>query len=303
MDAMKTLVLLALAGCSAGCSIDMSPSQPWVPIDGIGAPLVPELEATPPPPGFHSKRPAVTTAPLRVVTYNVQYGPDVPGVVAALTDDPQLAKAGLILIQEVESYPGEGASRAAQIANGLGFGYVYVPARVRDAGTHGLAILSAFPITNVEKMDLPDCSDSLRHRIAISADIDVDGHLLHVIDVHLDTKLNAGERIGQLSPVVRDAPPATLIGGDFNTSWVAWVKGVPILDTTGASDQAPVIDSYMTHLGFDAPTRDSGVTEHMYGIEQRLDSIYTRELDVTFGGVVHVGPSDHWPMWLDVQVP
>jgi len=297
---MRSLSLVALAACS----IDMSQAQPWVPIEAVGAPLVPELAADPPsPPGSRGTRPAVTTTPLRVVTYNVEYGPDIPGAIGALTSDPELAKAGLVLVQEIEAYPGEGASRTAQLAAGLGFGYVYVPARVRGDGTHGLAILSAFPITNVEKMDLPDSAKPTQHRIAISADIDVDGHLLHIINVHLDTKLDARERIAQLSPSVVDAPPATLVAGDFNTSWIAWVHGIPVLDTTGASDQAPVVDSYMTHLGFDAPTRDSGVTEHMYGIEQRLDSIYTRDLDATFGGVVRVGPSDHWPMWLDVRLP
>jgi endonuclease/exonuclease/phosphatase family metal-dependent hydrolase len=291
---VKRLAALALAGCAG---LDMTADQPWIAIDSIAAPLVPD--GAPPP----TSKPA-PAGPLRVVSYNLQFGPDIPGAAAALAGDPALAAAHVILIQEIEAYPEEGATRAARFATALGMGFVYVPARVRDTGTHGLAIVSAYPITNVEKMVLPESeSHAIHRRIAIAADIDVSGRTLHVIDVHLDTKLNARERIAQLHPAVIDAPDATLVGGDFNTSWVAWADGVPILETTGASDQGPIMDSYMAGLAFDTPTADCGPTEHMFGIEQRLDAIYTRGLGATFGGVVRAGPSDHWPLWIDVALP
>jgi endonuclease/exonuclease/phosphatase family metal-dependent hydrolase len=163
--------------------------------------------------------------------------------------------------------------------------------------------LSAFPIENVDRMDLPESSKRSQHRIAIQATIDVDGRPLHVIDLHLDTMLSAKQRVAQLSPIVIDAPATTLVGGDFNTCWVEWVNGkVPVLSSSRASDQAPVIESYMHAIDFDAPTKDSGPTEHLLGLEQRLDAIYTRGLVATFGKVEHVGPSDHWPMWIDVDL-
>lgn len=67
-------------------------------------------------------------------------------------------------------------------------------------------------------------------------------------------------------------------------------------------DPALILDSYMASLSFDAPSAASGPTEHAYGLEFKLDSIYTRGLDVTFGGVVRTGPSDHWPMYIDVRL-
>ena len=291
---MRALALLVMAGCG----LDMTADQPWVSIDGIGAPLAPD--GAPPPP---TTKPA-PTGPVRIVTYNVQYGPDLAGAAAAIAGDPALASAGVILVQEIEAYPGEGATRAATLAGLLGMGFVYVPARVKGDGTHGLAILSAFPIANVEKMDLPDSRrHESQHRIAIAADIAFGDRTLHVIDVHLDTKLEPSERIAQLHPAAIDAPDTTLIGGDFNTSWIAWANGVPIIETSGASDQGPIVDSYMAGLAFDTPTAGCGPTEHMFGVEQRLDAIYTRGLGVAFGGVVRVGPSDHWPLWVDVTVP
>lgn len=291
---------MKLLGCLllAGCGLDMTAAQPWVPITEIAGALAAERVA---PSGGHGPF-SIPTRPLRVVTYNLEYAPDPAALAAALRDTPALATAGLVLVQEVESYPAEGTSRAAQMASALGLGYVYVPARaVRDGGTHGLAILSAFPISDVEKMDLPETSRKSQHRIAIRATIDVEGTPLTVVDVHLDTKLNTQQRIAQLSPLVTASPDAALVAGDFNMSWVQWVDGtVPVLTATAAPDQAPVVDGYMRAQGFETPTADSGATEHMFGLEQRLDAIYTRDVVATFGAVERVGPSDHWPMWIDL---
>ncbi|MBL0218569.1 MAG: endonuclease/exonuclease/phosphatase family protein [Myxococcales bacterium] len=294
---MNRLALLALL---PGCGLGMSDAQPWVPIDAVAGPLVAELAG----PGTLRTHRTAPSNPLRVVTYNFEYGPDPDGLAAALLDTPALATAGVVLVQEVESYPAEGRSRTAIVADQLGFNYVYVPAReVKDGGTHGLSILSAFPITDVSKMDLRESANKSQHRIAIQATIDVDGTPVHVIDVHLDTKLNTAQRIAQLSPIVMSAPETTLIAGDFNMSWVEWVDGkLPVLSSTRASDQAPVVDGYMRDQGFETPTAGSGNTEHMFGLEQRLDAIYTRELTATFGGVEHVGPSDHWPLWIDLTL-
>lgn len=292
----------------AGCGLDLSAPQPWVALADVGPPLTAELVTAPPPSPFRDAHPA-TPEPLRVVTYNVETGISVDALAATITDDPALAAAGVILLQEEEAYPDEPGSRTAQLAARLGMGHVYVPAREkpRDGdgapGTHGIALLSAFPLANVIKMELPDAGKG-RHRIAIAADVLVGGRVLHVVDVHLETLLGPRERVAQLHPAVVDLPATTLVAGDFNTSWVEWVDGrVPVLSASGATDQAPVIDSYMTAQGFDAPTRDSGPTERMFGLESRLDAIYARGLTTRYGGVERAGPSDHWPLWVDVTLP
>ena len=295
------LGVAALAGL-AGCALDMTESRPWVPVEEITGVLAAELSLPPSMTGG-GVRPAVMPDPLRVVTYNVQLGLDVEALAVSLLEHPALGPAAVYLLQEEEAHPEEAASRTSRLAARLGFGYVYVPAREREGGTHGLAILSAFPIVGVSKMELPDAGKG-HLRIAVAAEIEVLGRRLHVIDLHLDTKLNTQERIAQLHPIVIDAPATTLIAGDFNTCWVEWVDGtIPVLSSSRAADQAPIVDSYMRELGFDTPTAGSGPTEHMFGLEQRLDSIYTRGLGVRFGGVERVGPSDHWPMWVDVELP
>jgi endonuclease/exonuclease/phosphatase family metal-dependent hydrolase len=294
MVAMRWAAMIAMLG---GCGLDMGATHPWVSAADVSGPLAPEQVTVVP---FANR--LIATDPLRVVTYNVEYGPDPEGAARALLDTPALAQAGVVLVQEIEAHPGEAASRAARMAAVLGFEYVYVPARtLPDGGTHGLAILSAFPIGSVEKMDLADAVRKSQHRIAIRATLDLGGHELQLVDVHLDTKLDAQQRIAQLSPVITGSPDAQLVAGDFNTSWIEWVGGtIPVLSSVGATDQAAVVQDYMDQQAFAAPTADSGPTERMYGIEQRLDAIYTRDVAATFGGVERVGPSDHWPMWIDV---
>lgn len=294
---------LAASVALAGCGIDMDAARPWVAAGEITGVLTPELSPPPSSISGGGSRPAVQLDPLRVVTYNVQYGIDVDGLAAALLGDPALAGAAVYLLQEEEAHPDEPASRSSQLAARLGLAYAYVPAREREGGTHGLAILSAFPIEDVAKMELPNAGKG-HVRIAVEADIVVGDRRLHVVDLHLETKLNTKERIAQLSPIATGVPATTLIAGDFNTAWVEWVNDtIPVLSASAATDQAPVVDSYMRALGFDAKSAASGPTEHMYGIEQRLDSIYTRGLTATFGGVARIGPSDHWPMWIDVTLP
>lgn len=297
--------LIGIALAASGCSVDLGTAHPWeevTDVDAFGPAL--RAEAAQPPPGTARSRAPLGVSSLRVVTYNVQYGPALEEVAAAIEATPALRQADVFLVQEIEAYPSEANSRAARLAALLGLGYVYVPARlVEGGGTHGLAILSAFPLQNVQRMLLPDAGKG-HPRIAMQAEVVVGERRLHVINVHLDTKLNTAERLAHLRPAVIDAPETTLVAGDFNTSWVEWVAGeLPVLSSSGASDQAPVMDSYMRSLGFATPTANSGPTEHMYGFELRLDAMYPRGLDATYGAVERVGPSDHWPMWMDVALP
>jgi endonuclease/exonuclease/phosphatase family metal-dependent hydrolase len=299
-------VLAAVALC-AGCSTAVEPGSPWVPAAEIAGPLAPEIMGEPPPVTRSGRH--VSLNPLRVVTFNVERGDDVAAIAAALLGHPDLSSAGLLLLQEEEGHPGEGGSRAARLADALGMAHAYIPARLMGDGTHGLAILSAYPIDDVQTMRLPATDIPLTGaaRIAVSADILVGSTRLHVINVHLDTLLNATDRILQLRPAVIDAPDTVLVAGDFNTNDYVWAGGtVPVLpvDAVADADQAPVLDDYMADLGFETPTASLGVTEHRLGAEFRLDSIYTRGLSVVPGAVAReVDVSDHWPVWVDVTIP
>jgi len=288
-------LLAALCGCDAG----LGPPGEWQPIESIDGPLAAEVGT--------AASPATASGPeLRVVTFNVALGGDVDGLAREIAARPELASAAALLLQEEESHTAEPGCRAGRLAAALGLAYVYVPARLIDGGTHGLAVLSPWTIDEVERMDLP-LSDVAAQRIAVRATILVGDRRLTVIDVHLGSVLNVTDRILQLRPAVIDAPDPVLVAGDFNTNPYLWDQGaVPVVPASviADTDQAPILDDYMRALGFDTPTIDLGPTERKFGIESRLDAVYSRGLEVTPGAVVRdVDVSDHWPLWVDVAVP
>ncbi|MEM9489655.1 MAG: endonuclease/exonuclease/phosphatase family protein, partial [Myxococcota bacterium] len=189
------LVLGLLSGLSA-CLPEPLPDAEWVAAEDISGPLALDLDL--------NSRNAQPGSRLRVVTFNVLYGDDLPALVAAIRGNSELAAADVFLIQEIESYPDEGESRSATLARELDMNYAYAPAREEGTGTHGLAILSRFALDRVEVMRLPrfEMRYNSRDRIALAADILLGEEALRVVDVHLDTRLNITQRVIQLNPAV-----------------------------------------------------------------------------------------------------
>jgi endonuclease/exonuclease/phosphatase family metal-dependent hydrolase len=60
----------------------------------------------------------------------------------------------------------------------------------------------------------------------------------------------------------------------------------------------------MRGLGFETPTAKLGHTADFPMLRPRLDSIFVRGLNARGGAVERsVKISDHWPVWVDVEVP
>jgi endonuclease/exonuclease/phosphatase family metal-dependent hydrolase len=290
-----------LASVCAGCGLNSDGGGPWTPLDQIEAPLIAEANLAEPPSPFRANHP-VGTDEFRIVTYNTEVTIDPEKIIEAIESTPDLASAGVIVLQESEMYPDEPSSRVKPIAERLGLNYAYVPEFEMSPGhTQGVSILSAYPIENVMRMQLPFMGT--HPRAALSADIIVGDHTIHIVTVHLELRTNAAQRLIQLRPAIIDAPETTIVAGDFNMVPVEWLDdpGIPVLSGTDAVEQSKAVDSYMAALHFAAPTQGSGPTSGKYGIWARIDAIYTRGLGATAGAAPHVGPSDHWPLWADIQ--
>jgi endonuclease/exonuclease/phosphatase family metal-dependent hydrolase len=270
-----------------------------VPAEAIAGPLRPELA----PPRASRPSPS-SSSTFRVVSFNVEFAPDVAAIARAIETVPALAGADVLLLQEIESHPGEPGSRAARLAGALGLGFAYAPARAVGGGTHGLAILSRFPLADVAVMRLPapDLHVNRLARIALAATIDTSAGPVRLVNVHLDTRMNAPARILQLRPAVLDAGPRAIVAGDFNMNPYVWASNlVPVLPVGG--DQAPIVDDYMRALGFAAPTARLGPTQRVGPLEFRLDAIYVRGLRGDEARVAReVDVSDHWPLALRATV-
>src|SRR5258708_665177 len=90
---------------------------------------------------------------IRVVTWNVHFGERTQWIVEIFKNNKHLREADIIFLQEIEDHESEKISRARRIADTLGLECVYAPARnVPQKGTHGLAILSRYKISEVESV-------------------------------------------------------------------------------------------------------------------------------------------------------
>jgi endonuclease/exonuclease/phosphatase family metal-dependent hydrolase len=240
---------------------------------------------------------------VRVVTFNVHFGADVPGLVRAIRANPRLSRADILLLQEIESHPGD--DRAAKLAEALNLNLVYAPARVEGEGTHGLAILSRYPMTELEVLGLKKYDlgyRGTRRRIAMAATVELPQGKVRVFNVHLDTRLTPEERLRQLEPVIAEAAkrPAAIVGGDFNTITAipSLLPMVP-LPVPGYS-QAAGLDAYMQAQGFATPFAGIGRTHRF---PMRLDAVFARGLEVEGQGKeTSVDVSDHFPLWVDLKV-
>ena len=239
-------------------------------------------------------------ARLRVVTYNVH---DEPGdaIAAALAASEALAGADLVTMQEVRAHGGCSAACAA--AARLGLTSVYAPGHLEGPGTEGVALLSRWPVRDVEVIELPRVHvvwNSAR-RVALAATIDTSAGPVRVFAVHLDNRLNPGERIRQLQPVLAAARAwggAVVIGGDMNTNPFVWINHtVPV--PAGVQDGR--LERAVRAAGLETPVVGSGPT-HQW-LSMRLDAIYTRGVTIEGYGVAQeIRLSDHLPLWAEVEV-
>jgi endonuclease/exonuclease/phosphatase family metal-dependent hydrolase len=143
-----------------------------------------------------------------------------PERVAAVLRD---VDADLVALQEVIGAGPRGLSHIEEIGAALGMGWVMASVRHLRGHQFGNAVLSRFPITGHSQHDLSwkTCEPRGLQRV----DIDVEGHTLHVYNVHLGTAiLERRHQAQRLASVVADRHigGAKIVLGDFNE----WMRGL-----------------------------------------------------------------------------
>jgi endonuclease/exonuclease/phosphatase family metal-dependent hydrolase len=282
------------------CLFNLLGAIPFPALAQTGAPSL-EVEI-----GELATPPAAAPQTLRVVSFNVHHGDDMPALIRSLQTHAELCAADVFLLQEIESFPAEGRSRTRRLAEALNLNYVYAPARLKEAGdgTHGVAVLSRFRLSSVEVILLKryNLGVNTRRRIALGVTVEVGERKLRVYNVHLDTRINARQRLEQLQPVLDAtngaAVDAVILGGDFNTNPFYWA--LPVLPIF-RSNQAKAIDTHVKQNGFTTPFSETGGTMKKWGGRYRVDAIYSRGLEVKgFAVEDGIAVSDHFPLWVDL---
>ncbi len=245
---------------------------------------------------------------LHVVSLNIHFGKKVDAIATNILDNPNMASADVLLLQEIESHIWEGKSRAERLAEKLHMHFTYVPSRnlnrLKHEGTHGLAILSKYPLSNIEVIKLKyfKLPYRTRNRIAVAATVTVGSEAVRLYNVHLDVRLTKKQRAEQLLPVLNhiesNAVERAIIAGDFNTLQVLWSLGaLPAF----YQNQKKYIDKFVKSFGFEIALPDKATTFDRGGFKWQLDHIYVKGLQIKTAGVESLMKiSDHKPVWATV---
>jgi endonuclease/exonuclease/phosphatase family metal-dependent hydrolase len=243
--------------------------------------------------------------PLRVVSFNIEYGIKIDEALALLRDQPALRSPDLLCLQEMDSL---GTGR---IARALGLNYVYAPSGVhpKTKRDFGCALLSPWPLEKPRKILLPHGArvTGLR-RAAVSATLLRGGRRVLVYSIHLPSPLgiSGGSREDQVATLAADVDSVTKArSGSAENS-----AGGPVDAVILAGDfNSKGICEDLVKAGFTWATRDAAASARLtlLGIDLlhlHYDHVLVRGLTTAPGpdslGVIadSRGVSDHQPIWI-----
>lgn len=171
--------------------------------------------------GNREASPAAGADPLRVVGYNIRHGRgmddslDLARTTATLAD----LRPDLVGLQEVDERVERSGSvdEAAELGAELGMEHAFGAFMPYQGGRYGMAILSRYPITSVNPLQLPEGNEP---RIALMAEVVLPTNdTIAVINVHFDWVRDDGFRFDQastLATVLDTLSRPWILLGDFN---------------------------------------------------------------------------------------
>ena len=181
---------------------------------------------------------------FRAAAWNIQRGTHLDDLRAALTRDPELARADVLLLSEVDNGMGRSSNRnvARELAEATGMGYAFAVSYLAledDFGENetntpntlalaASAILTRAPILRAVNADVPAVRDKFgssekrlgRKRAAI-IEVATEAGPLVIAQAHLDSNADSRQRARQLDAILGDAERLggkLLLGGDLNTN-------------------------------------------------------------------------------------
>jgi endonuclease/exonuclease/phosphatase family metal-dependent hydrolase/phosphatidylglycerophosphate synthase len=220
---------------------------------------------------------ALPAGQLRVIAWNIQRGTHLDAAIAALRTDPELARADVLLLSEVDIGMGRSNNRNVprELADALGMSYAFAVSYVvleddqlenpdgieNTLALAGSAILTRAPILRVANADVPALRDKfgssekrLGRKRAIVAELATASGPIVVAQAHLDSTASSAQRSRQLSAVLDAADVLDarrlLLGGDFNTTTYDYgsILGLArdVLHKLVVTGFDRTIDNYMT---------------------------------------------------------
>lgn len=163
-----------------------------------------------------------------------------------------------------------------------------------EPGDTGMAMLSKLPLVSAARVELPWSVCPWRPKLALYARYAVgDRHNLSIYNAHIDPHAHGRQQLMQHETILAlaDALPAgepTILLGDFNTLTPAARTGMRrLLEARGYTTPMP-----------------TGVATWRAGVYRlHADWIFLRGARAARWGVARpLGVSDHWPVWMEIEV-
>ena len=243
-----------------------------------------------------------TPSEIKVVTYNVRWrsGKDLMNIIKQLQEDPEVGNAAIIALQEVDRNKKRSGrtNTAKQIAEELGLHYAWAAPpspKPTDEEQTGVAIMSIYPLSDVQRIVLPHEGPGHRRRVALGATVEIENRQWRVYSAHSETRIAVSKKLEQFKALLDDlarfpADMPAIIMGDLNT----WE---PSADDKTAK--------FFTAAGWKTPFGGEATFKRrvlMVPIELKLDWVWLRGLEATSFGIDRkIEISDHWPLWTNVK--
>ncbi len=186
---------------------------------------------------------------IRCLSWNIEKGKRLPGLLSAFRTDPELSTVDIILLQEVDWGMARSGNClvAREIAAVLNMNFAFAPCFIEltkgvgddldssgenAVGLQGNAILSRFPIRHARMAALPQCFEPYEYgekrfgsRVVLACDLEISARPLTVACTHLEVRNTPACRKRQMRHVLefldqKDNQPV-ILGGDFNTNTFA----------------------------------------------------------------------------------
>ncbi len=207
------------------------------------APIVARCLATPHIADYRRQQ-ALPQPRYRVLAWNIERGTQIEAQLDAFRSHPYLKTCDVLLLTEADAGMARSGNLmvAEVLARELGMAQVFAPCYIalgkgsgverqvegaNALGLHGNAILSRYPIRDIQLIPLDNGVDKMAHRekrlgrqSAVAARIDFPNLALRAVSVHLDAQSTQRHRQDQMRSVL-DVLPSDLpvvLGGDWNTS-------------------------------------------------------------------------------------
>lgn len=232
----------------------------------------------------------------------------------AFTDGKRLPRADIVALQEADKETRRAGRHhvARELAQALGMNYASAVSGLPrdeepqakqwyldfeehiapdDTGDTGIAMLSRWPMIQAERVSLPWTECAWRPRLALAATVQVGKRLLHIFNSHIDPHASISEQLEQHKAILeraRDFAGPVILLGDFNT-----------LSKRSCMEMRSLLEAH----GFTTPFATRTATWRAGLIRLHTDWIFGRGIEVTrFGVARRLGVSDHWPVWVELNL-